>query len=88
MPDSLESGSTRCLAYVPGFNVLPMTTFLRRPEPATLVWIALTAVLLLLVAFPLGKLLLVSLHTRAGVFTFGNYLAAYGRARYVESLWN
>jgi iron(III) transport system permease protein len=61
---------------------------LRRPEPATLVWIALTVVLLLLVAFPLGKLLLVSLHTRLGVFTFENYLAAYGRARYVESLCN
>jgi iron(III) transport system permease protein len=65
-----------------------MTFTFRRPEPATLVWIALTAILLLLVAFPLGKLLLVSLHTRTGVFTFGNYLAAYGRARYVESLWN
>src|SRR3984957_11794085 len=57
------------------------------PEPATLVWIALAASLLLLVAFPLAKLLLVSLHTRSGVFTFGNYLTAYGRARYVESLW-
>jgi iron(III) transport system permease protein len=58
------------------------------PEPASVVWVALTAVLLLLVAFPLVKLLLVSLHTRNGAFTFGNYLAAYGRARYVESLWN
>ncbi|MEA2744480.1 MAG: iron(III) transport system permease protein [Acetobacteraceae bacterium] len=58
------------------------------PEPATLLWLILTAVLLLLVAFPLAKLLLVSLHTRSGVFTLGNYLAAYGRARYVESLWN
>ena len=34
---------------------------LRRPEPATLVWLGLTAILLLLVAFPLVKLLLVSL---------------------------
>src|ERR1700733_7109845 len=63
-------------------------TIIRLPEPATLVSIALTAVLLVLVAFPLLKLLLVSLHTSAGAFTFGNYLAAYGRARYVESLWN
>jgi len=51
-------------------------------------WIVLIAVMLLLVAFPLGKLLLVSLHTRSGAFTFANYLAAYGRARYVESLVN
>jgi iron(III) transport system permease protein len=59
---------------------------MRRPEPATFLWIALIAVLLLLVAFPLMKLLLVSLHSRAGAWTFANYVAAYGRARYVESL--
>jgi iron(III) transport system permease protein len=71
---------------------------IRRPVPAArartapdltaAVWIALVASLLLLVAFPLTKLLLVSVHTRTGVFTFANYLTAYGRARYVESLWN
>ncbi len=61
---------------------------LRNLDPASLVWIALVAVLLLLVAFPMAKLLLVSLHTRSGAFTFGNYLAAYGRARYVDSLVN
>jgi iron(III) transport system permease protein len=61
---------------------------LRLPEPATLVWVLLIAALLLLVAFPLLKLLLVSLYTRSGTFTFGNYAAAYGRARYVESLIN
>jgi len=53
-----------------------------------LVWVSLIAALLLLIAFPLCKLLLVSLYTRTGVFTFGNYIAAYGRARYVESLVN
>lgn len=51
-----------------------------------MLWIALIAVLLLLVAFPLVKLLLVSLHSRSGAWTFANYLAAYGRARYVDSL--
>jgi iron(III) transport system permease protein len=65
-----------------------MRTRLRLPEPATLVWVILIVALLLLVAFPLLKLLLVSLYTRAGVFTFGNYVAAYGRARYVDSLVN
>jgi iron(III) transport system permease protein len=65
-----------------------MKSNLRPPVPATILWIVLIAILLLLVAFPLGKLLLVSLHTRSGAFTFGNYLAAYGRARYVESLIN
>jgi iron(III) transport system permease protein len=62
--------------------------YLRLPEPALLVWVILIAALLLLVAFPLYKLLLVSLYTRSGTFTFGNYIAAYGRARYVESLVN
>jgi iron(III) transport system permease protein len=58
----------------------------RRPEPATFLWVALIVVLGLLVAFPLAKLLLVSLHTRSGAWTLANYAAAYGRARYVESL--
>jgi iron(III) transport system permease protein len=62
--------------------------YLRVPEPALLVWVILIAALLLLVAFPLYKLLLVSLYTRSGTFTFANYIAAYGRARYVESLVN
>jgi iron(III) transport system permease protein len=66
----------------------PVIRRLRWPEPATWLWIALIAVLLVLVAWPLAKLLLVSLHTRSGAFTFGNYLAAYGRQRYVESLVN
>jgi len=61
---------------------------LKNLEPATLVWIALIGILLLLVAFPMVKLLLVSLHTRAGAFTFANYVSAYGRARYVDSLVN
>ena len=58
----------------------------RLPEPAVLVWIALAATLLVLVAWPLFQLLLVSLRTRSGDFTFANYLAAYGRARYIDSL--
>ncbi len=65
-----------------------MRPSLRLPEPAMLVWVLLVAALLLLVAFPLFRLLLVSLYTRTGDFTFGNYLAAYGRARYVDSLVN
>ena len=65
-----------------------MRRALRGFEPATLVWIGLIAALLLLVAFPLYKLAEVSLHTRAGVFTFANYAAAYGCARYVDSLIN
>ena len=61
---------------------------LKSLEPATFVWVALIAVLLLLVALPMGKLLLVSFRTHGGMFTLSNYVTAYGRARYVESLVN
>jgi iron(III) transport system permease protein len=64
-------------------------TRLLRIEPASLVWLLLALVLLLLVAAPLGKLLLVSFETRGtGAFTLSNYLAAYGRQRYIDALVN
>lgn len=60
-----------------------------RIEPATLLWVALIAVLLFLVASPLLKLLAVSFEApRTGAFTLSNYVTAYGRARYVEALFN
>jgi iron(III) transport system permease protein len=65
-----------------------LNTGWRRIEPATILWIALIAALLLLVALPMFKLLVVSFTTRSGSFTFANYLTAYGRARYVEALVN
>ncbi len=57
-------------------------------EPSTFLWIALIAALLFLVAWPMAKLLMVSFTTRTGVFTFANYLTAYGRARYLDALTN
>lgn len=62
---------------------------LRFLEPATLLWVLLVAALLFLVAWPIGKLLVVSFQTRGtGAFTFDNYLTAYGRERYVTALGN
>ena len=58
-------------------------------EPMTLVWVLVIAALLLLVAAPMLKLLVVSLQSRTtGAFTVTNYLTAYGRARYIEALVN
>src|SRR4051812_23280432 len=58
-------------------------------QPVSLLWVLLVAALLFLVAWPLGKLLVVSFETRGtGAFTLDNYLAAYGRARYVQALGN
>lgn len=60
-----------------------------RLEPVALLWLLLILALLFLVAFPLGKLLLVSFETRGtGAFTLSNYLSAYGRQRYVDALLN
>lgn len=61
---------------------------LTRLEPANLVWCVLIAVLLFLVALPIAKLLIVSLQTRTGAWTLANYVAAYGRERYVAALLN
>jgi iron(III) transport system permease protein len=67
----------------------PMPRRLARVEPVMLLWLLLIAALLFLVAFPLGKLFLVSFETRGtGAFTLSNYLAAYGRPRYVDALLN
>jgi iron(III) transport system permease protein len=62
---------------------------LRRLEPVALLWVLLVAALLFLVAWPLGKLLLVSVETQGtGAFTLSNYATAYGRARYLDALIN
>lgn len=62
---------------------------LRFLEPATLLWLLLIGVLGFLVLWPIVELLIASFtHRRTGAFTIGNYIAAYGRARYVDALLN
>lgn len=61
----------------------------RTLEPSLLLWIALAAVLIFLVVNPLFRLVQMSLQdTDTGAFTFHNYLAAYGRPRYLAAMWN
>ena len=61
----------------------------QRFDLTMLVWLLLAAVLGILVALPIAKLLLVSFQNRGGGgFTLANYVTAYGRARYVEALTN
>ncbi len=60
----------------------------RRFDPLLLLWIGLAAALIFLVVNPLLRLLLTSLQTADGVWTLGNYFAAYGRPRYIQALWN
>jgi len=62
---------------------------LRRADPLWLLWLALAASLFLLVVNPLYHLILTSLQSAdTGALSFENYIAAYGRVRYVQALWN
>ncbi len=61
----------------------------RNIEPVIFIWLIMIALLLFLVAAPMAKLVLVSFEDqRTGAFTLSNYLAAYGRQRYVDALIN
>lgn len=80
---------TDSIATAAAGRPLTFASRLRSLEPASLLWIGLAAVLLVLVAYPMGKLLVVSFETRGtGAFTFANYFTAYGRARYLDALAN
>ena len=62
---------------------------LRLLEPVTFLWIALIVALLVLVAAPLGKMVVISFEAQeTGEFTLANYLTAYGRQRYLDALRN
>jgi iron(III) transport system permease protein len=66
----------------------PYRAWRRWVEPMTFIWVLVALALLVLVAAPMLKLLIASFETRAGAFTFNNYLQAYSRDRYVEALVN
>ncbi|WP_295139032.1 iron ABC transporter permease [uncultured Reyranella sp.] len=58
-------------------------------DSSWLLWIAIIAVLLFLVVSPFVYLVITSFQAeRTGDFTLSNYATAYGRARYVEALFN
>jgi iron(III) transport system permease protein len=58
-------------------------------QPSSLVWIALAAILTVLIVLPMGSLISSSLQDGAtGAFTFNNYLTAYGKTRHITALLN
>ncbi|HXN55137.1 MAG TPA: iron ABC transporter permease [Myxococcales bacterium] len=62
---------------------------LARVDPSLLLWLALAAVLIFLVASPLLRLLLSSFQEmETGKLTLANYAAAYGNARHLQALWH
>jgi iron(III) transport system permease protein len=61
----------------------------RHLDKSIFLWLLLAGVLLALVVNPLVRLLWTSFQDGVtGGFTLGNYLAAYGRWRYIEALGN
>jgi iron(III) transport system permease protein len=73
----------------PGLGRASWGVRLRHLDPTILVWLLLAAILVFLVVNPLLRLVLTSFAEKdTGVFTLANYVAAYGRPRYVEALWN
>src|SRR5580700_8414339 len=68
---------------------IPIGVRARRFDPTILLWIAIAAVLIFLVVNPLLRLAITSLQDAdTGQFTLQNYITAYARPRYRESLWN
>ena len=60
-----------------------------RWDATWLLWIAIIAILLILVVSPFVYLVITSFQAeKTGDFTLSNYATAYGRARYVDALLN
>jgi iron(III) transport system permease protein len=60
----------------------------RHLDRSLFLWLLVAGILLALVVNPLLRLVLVSFQGAAGGLTLDNYLAAYGRWRYIEALIN
>src|SRR5437763_14684351 len=54
-----------------------------------ILWLAMIAILVFLVASPMGRLVISSFQDpESGRLTLSNYVEAYGRARHLQALWN
>ena len=75
---------------VPAIDTMPVRLVrASRFDSTWLLWIAIIAVLLFLVVSPFVYLVITSFQTEGtGEFTFANYATAYGRARYIDALFN
>ncbi|NDH61583.1 MAG: iron ABC transporter permease [Alphaproteobacteria bacterium] len=68
---------------------VPVSRAGSRWDASWLLWIAIIAILLILVVSPFFYLVLTSFQAeKTGDFTLSNYATAYGRARYIDALFN
>jgi iron(III) transport system permease protein len=61
----------------------------RLADPSMILWIAMIAILVFLIASPMVRLIVSSFQDpESGRLTLHNYAEAYGRARHLQALWN
>jgi len=61
----------------------------RFADPSMILWIAMIAILVFLIASPMVRLVVSSFQDpESGRLTLHNYIEAYGRARHLQALWN
>jgi iron(III) transport system permease protein len=61
----------------------------RFADPSMILWLAMIAILVFLIASPMVRLIVSSFQDpETGRLTVANYIEAYGRARHLQALWN
>src|SRR5436853_7868793 len=67
----------------------PRARRFRLADPSMILWLAMIAILVFLIASPMVRLVVSSFQEpETGRLTFSNYAEAYGRARHLQALWN
>src|SRR3954471_17012791 len=67
----------------------PLARRFRLADPSMILWIAMIAILVFLIASPMVRLVVSSFQDpETGRLTWSNYVEAYGRARHLQALWN
>jgi iron(III) transport system permease protein len=85
MTSSLSSSAAAFVKTKAGHRL----SWANRFQPVVLLWIAIAAILVVLVVAPMAQLVITSLtDPKTGAWTVQNYVQAYGRARHVDALFN
>src|SRR3954449_9025396 len=67
----------------------PSARRFRLADPSMILWVAMIAILVFLIASPMVRLIVSSFQDpESGRLTLHNYAEAYGRARHLQALWN
>jgi len=76
-------------AAEPLASAQPSARRFRLADPSMILWLAMIAILVFLIASPMVRLVVSSFQEpETGRLTWSNYIEAYGRARHLQALWN